>query len=227
MTGARVNGRVGVLIAEPHEVCRRAVAGMITGAADGLHVVGETGARAEAVPLAERTSPGVVLLGLAGPQEYDVIGELLGRAPGVRIVVLALAREDEAVLDAVLAGAVGFVPESAEPAEVLDALVRVARGEVVLHPSVAAAGLVCAARRLREVVEGQGPLGELTQREREVLGLLCEGVTPKAIAARLYVSRRTVESHLSSAYRKLGVRGRMEAMSKVRELQGGGGGTTP
>lgn len=212
-----MSARARVLIAEPHEVCRRAIGDLIAGTRNGLTVVAEAAGRREAVALAAHHAPEVILLGLGGPEERDVIAELRASAPKARIVVLSLRDDGEAVFEAMRSGAHGFLPKSVDPSEIVDALRRVAGGDSAVHPSVTMEGLRWGARS-GGATEGGEVLARLTARERETLELLAQGLGSKAIAARLFLSRRTVEFHLANVYRKLGVHGRIEAAAEFRKL---------
>lgn len=208
---------VRVLICDPHEVSRRAVSELIADS-PSFAVVGECSCAGEGREEIRSLRPDVVLL-IAGDEDVgDGIHQILDLAPATNILVLSRRHDGAAVAVAVRSGALGFLPEWVPPEEVLDALMRVARGEPVVHDSVAADGLVWAARHLGvPVPEGNADV-HLTPREEEMLGLLFEGLGPRGIAERLTLSRRTVEFHLAKAYRKLGVHGRIAAIREYRRL---------
>jgi DNA-binding NarL/FixJ family response regulator len=196
-----------VLLIEPHFVCRQIVADLISRTKRHLHVVGQTSPGTDTHQMVSHTDPSVVLL-FSGEDAGPSIAAVHLAAPGARIVVLSRRTDGEAVFEAIRAGAIGFLPETAEPEDVVEALDRASRDESTIDVGLVTAGIRFAAK---EAEEAQSTI-LLTHREQEVLELLSEGMSSNAIAERLYLSRRTVESHLSSAYHKLGVRGRIEAL---------------
>lgn len=197
---------VRVLVVDDHAVVREGLRHVLT-AAEGFAVVGEAADAATALDLAEASRPDVVLLDLTMPgmSGLDAAAELRRRAPGARIVVLSMHEQDEYVLAAVRGGASGYVLKDAGPAELRAAIRTVQAGGEYFSPAVA--------RRLTAAVRGEvtaeSPrerLARLTPREREVLALVAGGNTNRAIAGRLGISPRTVESHRESLMKKLSLR---------------------
>lgn len=199
---------IGVLIYDLNEACRRAMAGLVAEAGNGLSLVGETADEEEAVRRARDASPAVVFLSLRGPEEYGLIARLREGAPEARILVQAAREDGEAVFEAIRAGSSGFLTQRATPEEIVEALLRIASGDLAVEPAASTAGLEWIARRLGAA----DTPARLTRREVEILDLLSEGLSASGIAGRLWLSRRTVESHLANIYRKLGARNRMEAV---------------
>lgn len=211
--------RAQVLIADPHEPCRRAIADVIERANDGLAVAGETATIETLERMTARLQPHLVLVDLQAAEPAPVITRLRERAPRVRVVVVAGDAGGEAAFEALRAGADGFIPKSADPADVLEALQRVARGEPGIHPALVPDLARRVVEALRSAERGWERLSRLSQRERQVAELITEGVRPCVIAQQLVLSPRTVESHLASLYRKLGVRGRIEAIREYTRLR--------
>lgn len=214
-----MNGDKRVLIGEPHAICRWAIERAIAQNDCALSVVGEATSPDEALAMTAECGPDVALMGFADVENTRAISGIVERFPRSRVVALALHDEGEAgVVDAIAAGAVGYVPRSAGISDVIEALVRVAAGEAAVHPSVAAVGLLWAGQRLRRAHHDERMMAMLTPREREVLMLLSEGMSAKMIARRLHLSRRTVETHLAHGYRKLQVRNQIDAVRVFARL---------
>lgn len=201
---------IRVLIADDQVLVRAGVR-MLLQANSDMEVVGEADDGAEAVRLAERHLPDVILMDLRMPRVdgLEAIRRVLAARPGARIVVLTTFAEDANVYAALRAGAVGFLVKDDEPERMVDAVRRAHAGEQLLAPSV-----------LRRVVERfldaeeraavPGPRG-LTEREVEVLALVGTGLSNAEIAERLHVGVTTVKTHIAAAMDKLGLRNRIQA----------------
>ncbi len=172
--------------------------------AAGFEVVGEAGDGAEAMVLAEQHEPDVVLLDVTMPGQsgLQVAVRLRQRLPSVRVLILSMHDRTEYVLEAVRAGASGYLLKDAGPAELREAVRAVQKGEAYFAPAVAQK-LSAALRGELEEEQRRGNLGLLTPREREVLVLIADGRTNKEIAGELGISPRTVETHRESLMRKL------------------------
>lgn len=203
-----------VLLADDHPVVRQGLRTFLA-SREGIDVVGEAADAEEAVTRTAMLKPDVVLLDLVMPRGGGVAAIERIRALGLdaRVLVLTSFAGDDQLLPALRAGAAGYLLKDADPAELEQALRAVGRGEAALHPTVAA-------RVLREVAGGpsSGRLGTLTAREREVLGLLGQGLTNRQIARRLGIAEKTVKTHVSSVLGKLGLADRTQAaLLAVRE----------
>lgn len=208
-----------VLIVEPHGLCRHALARIIGEARTRLRVVGQAASGPDATAAATEVAPDVVLLGMYDGVGVGVIDDLRVPAPRARIVVLSDRDHGDTLLQALRAGATGFLPHDAGPDDIVDALDGAARGKTVIHPSILVAGLLAADRRSRDAVARAEALSGLTGREREVVELLAEGFRPAAIGKRLFVNPRTIERHLANAYKKLGVHSQSEAVFALERLK--------
>jgi DNA-binding NarL/FixJ family response regulator len=206
-----VGDPIRVLIADDHPVVRQGLRTYLELQAD-IVIAGEAGGGIEAAAEAKRLAPDVVLLDMVMP-EGDGIEALrrIGSGPGApRVIVLTSFAKDGRVVDAMRAGAAGYLLKDAQPAELLAAIRSAHAGGSPLHPD-AAAELVGELRR-----PPAGP--DLTAREREVLELLARGMPNKAIAVRLSLSEKTVKAHVSAILRKLDVTDRTQAaLRAVRE----------
>jgi DNA-binding NarL/FixJ family response regulator len=180
---------------------------------DDLELAGEAENGRAAVDLVRRTRPDVLLMDIRMP-ELDGISALrvITAAPelaGVRVIMLTTFELDEYVFDALQAGAAGFLIKDSEPADMLRAVRLVAAGESLLSPSVTRR--VIESFTSRSALRRPHPrLADLTDREREVLGLIGEGLSNEEIAGRLVVSPATARTHVSRAMVKLGARDRAQ-----------------
>ena len=191
-----------LLVVDDHPIWRDGVARDLEGA--GLVVVGTAGDVAQAVRVATATRPDVVLLDLHLPDGsgVDVATSLAKLEPPPRILVLSASGERQDVLDALTAGATGYLVKSASSAELIDAVRRVAVGDAVFTPGLA--GLVLGEyRRLASGSAGRDELPQLTERETEILRLVAKGLTYPQIAERLVLSVRTVQNHVQNTLTKL------------------------
>jgi NarL family two-component system response regulator LiaR len=205
---------ISVLIADDHPFVRHGLRTYLE-TLDDLEVVGEASDGAEAVDLATRLLPEVVLMDLVMPELDGVEATRAIRAasPSTKVIVLTSFDDDEKVFPAIKAGAAGYLLKDVHPAELAEAVRKASRGEALLAPSVAA--------RLMQEVAGEGgrPAGnDLTERELEVLRLIARGQANKGIARELGVSEKTVKTHVSNILAKLHLADRTQAaLYAVRE----------
>jgi len=199
--------RPRVVLVDDHALFRAGVRGEL-GAE--VEIVGEAESVAEAVPLIRESDPDVVLLDVHLPDGGGeaVIAQVSPQRPGVKFLALSVSDAAEDVIGVIRAGARGYVTKTISARELASAVRRVADGDAVFSPRLA--GFVLDAFRAGERVGGDAELDELTAREREVLQLIARGYRYKEIAARLHLSVKTVESHVSSVLRKLQLSSRHE-----------------
>jgi DNA-binding NarL/FixJ family response regulator len=201
---------IKVMVVDDHPMWRHGVARDLGEA--GYDVVAVTGEGRQAIRLAPATRPDVVVLDLQLPDisGVEVIRGLLAALPDVRVLMLSASGEQQDVLDAVMAGATGYLLKSAAVAEFVDAVRRAAGGEPVFTPGLA--GLVLGEYRRLAAAPAVGDAGapRLTDRETEVLRLVAKGLSYKQIAARLGVSHRTVQNHVQNTLNKLQLHNRVE-----------------
>ena len=195
-----------VLIADDHTVVRQGIRGVLE-EVEGLEVVAEAGDGEEALALVARHEPDVVVLDVTMPGKtgLEVARELRENGSPARILVLSMHDDPEYVLQAVRAGADGYVLKDASPGELRDAVKAVHQGREYFTARVTqqiSVGL----RREIEAEQHRSRLGALTNREREVLLLVAEGLTNREIGERLEISPRTVETHRERVMAKLRIR---------------------
>jgi DNA-binding NarL/FixJ family response regulator len=202
-TGAPVR----VMVVDDHPMWRDAVERDLVAA--GFNVVGVAANGSEALARFPAARPNVVVLDLQipAPNGVEVTAEIVRLDPSARVLILSASGEQNDVLDAVKAGATGYLVKSASREELLDAVRRVAVGDTVFTPGLA--GLVLGEyRRLLDAPADDGP--QLTERETEVLKMVAKGMSYKQIAERLVISHRTVQNHVQNTLRKLQLHNRVQ-----------------
>lgn len=204
---------IRVVLADDQALIRSGLRVLID-SADDLEVVGEASDGAGAVRLARSTRADVVLMDIRMPGVDGIAAtrEIVGDddLAGVKVVMLTTFELDAYVVDAVRAGASGFLSKSVEPTDLLDALRTVAGGEALLSPRATHALLTEFAMTVAAPSISDGVLDELTTRERELMALAAHGLSNDQIAERLFLSPLTVKTHINRAMMKLAVRDRAQ-----------------
>jgi two-component system, NarL family, response regulator LiaR len=196
--------KVRILIVDDHSMVREGVK-MYLSFDKTLEVVGEASNGEEALEIAAKLLPDVVLMDLIMPVMDGVttIGELKKRHPDIEIIALTSILEDEKVVGAVQAGATGYLLKDSKPQELIDAIHAAGRGEVRLHPE--------AAKRLMRQVKTPDMRESLTPRETDILKMIGRGYSNKDISKELGLSEYTIKAHVSSLLSKLGLASRTQA----------------
>jgi len=195
---------IRVAVVDDHTIVRNGLVALLGAHAD-LEIVGAVGDGEAAVALCVEQRPDVVLMDLSMPGVggIEATRRIAAEAPGVQVVVLTSFMDRERIVDALSAGAVGYLLKDAEPEELIRGIHTAARGESPLDPR--------AARTMLGAQRAPDPLDVLTDREREVLVLVADGLPNKQIGRRLEISEKTVKAHLTSIFRAIGVTDRMQA----------------
>jgi two-component system, NarL family, response regulator LiaR len=205
---------IRVLIADDHAVVRQGLRTFLELQED-VEVVADVADGEDAVAAARERSPDVVLMDLVMPRVdgIEAIRRIRAERPATRVIALTSFLDDDKVFPAVRAGAAGYLLKDVQPQELVRAIRTVYAGESLLHPAVTA-------RLMAEVAERGRPAArdQLTEREREVLGLIARGLSNKLIARELGIAEKTVKTHVSNLLGKLGVTDRTQAaLLAVRE----------
>jgi two-component system response regulator NreC len=204
-----------LLLADDHPVVREGVRALLESESD-FEVVGQADNGEDVATLVSQLRPDVVVLDLmmGGMSGLDVTRELAERSPATRVLILSMHQSEAYVIEALRCGASGYALKQAEAQELGRAIREVAAGRRYLSPPLTERALEAYSRRAGTPTD---PYETLTGREREVLKLVAAGHTNAAVAERLYISIRTVESHRAHAMKKLGLRNRVElALYAVR-----------
>jgi two-component system response regulator DevR len=198
---------IRVFLLDDHEVVRRGITDMLE--ADGIAVVGEAATAAEALRRIPATSPDVAILDARLPDGsgIDVCREVRSTLPAVRCLILTSYDDADAVFAAVMGGASGYLLKQIRGTSLVDAVRQVAAGRSLLDPAVTERLLA----RLREGTTTDPRLASLTDREREILSLIADGLTNRQIGDRLFLAEKTVKNYVSGLLAKLGMQRRTQA----------------
>ena len=199
---------IRVFLLDDHEIVRRGVRELLEGAED-IEVVGEAGTVAQALDRVPLTTPDVAVLDVQLPDGsgVEVCRELLSDHPDLRCIMLTSFTDDEALLDAVIAGASGYILKDVRGSDIVESVRRVAAGGTLLEPSAVAR----ARDRLRRGAEEDARLKGLRPQEHRILALLAEGRTNRQIAEEMYLAEKTVKNYVSNLLSKMGMSRRTEA----------------
>ena len=194
---------VRVVVVDDHTLVRQGIVGLLASQSD-IEVVGQAGNALEAMAVIASVTPDVVLMDIAMPGQsgLDATREIRDRFPAVQVLVVTIHDREDYLFQALRAGAAGYVLKGAEVQDLLEAVRTVQRGEVYLFPSVTKK-LVADYLRRSQAGEDRTTYDGLTDREREILGLIAQGLTTNAIAGTLFLSPHTVQSHRDHIMAKL------------------------
>jgi DNA-binding NarL/FixJ family response regulator len=207
--------RIRILIADDHPLVRRGIRSTL-GAVPDFEIVGEASNGREAIALAASAAPDVILMDLQMPDVSGIAAtrEILAAGLESRILVVTLFEDDDSVFLALRAGARGYVLKDANEDELIAAIRAVANGAAIFSPAIASRVLRLFATPRTSAIE---PFPTLTEREREILELIAEGLVNARIAHRLGISVKTVSNHVSVIFGKLQVTDRAEMIVRARE----------
>jgi len=212
---------IRVFLLDDHEIVRRGVREVLE-ADDDIEVVGEAGTAAEALARVPATRPDVAVLDVRLPDGngVEVCRELRSQLPDLTCLMLTSFADDEALFDAILAGAAGYVLKQIRGTDLVGAVKTVAAGGSLLDPRAAAAVM----ERLR-APKAADPLAGLTDQERRILELIGEGLTNREIGLRMFLAEKTVKNYVSNLLAKLGLQRRTQVAVLATEMRGGTQGT--
>jgi len=206
---------IRVFLLDDHEVVRRGVRDLLDAEPD-ISVVGEAGTAAETLVRVEGTTPDVAVLDVRLPDGdgVTVCRELRSRHPDLACLMLTSFADDEALFDAILAGAAGYVLKQIRGADLVGAVRTVAAGGSLLDPRATAAVM----QRMR-TPKPNDPLASLTEQERRILELIGEGLTNREIGARMFLAEKTVKNYVSNLLSKLGLQRRTQVAVLATEVR--------
>jgi len=199
---------IRIFLLDDHEVVRRGIAELLSTVPD-FEVVGEAGTVEQALGRVLASKPDVAILDARLPDGsgIDVCRDIRSAMPSTYCLILTSYDDQDAVLSSVLAGASGYVLKEVRTSALVDAIRQVAQGRSLIDPSVIAQVM----ERVREGTPTDSRLAALTQREREVLDLIADGLTNRQIGERMYLAEKTVKNYVSSLLGKLGMERRTQA----------------
>src|SRR5512144_1797485 len=215
MTEPRPNPVLRLLVVDDHEVVRQGLVALLD-RRPSFQVVAEAGTAAEAIEMARRYQPDLVVMDVRLPDGsgIEACREIRAEMPGTRVVILTSYPDEEAVFSAIVAGASGYLLKQVRGRDLVSALEAVGRGESLLDPAVTEKVL----ERIRRIASGSqetDELSQLTGQERKILLLVAEGKTNKEIASEIYLSDKTVKNYVSSILAKLNLERRAQAAAFV------------
>jgi two-component system, NarL family, response regulator LiaR len=204
--------KIRIVVADDHSVVREGTRTLLERQPD-MEVVGEAADGEEAIKVIEEKKPDVAILDISMPKlsGIEVTRQIKPRLPSLAILILSAYDNDEYIFALLEAGAAGYLLKDVPGSEIVEAVRSVHSGESVLHPSIARKVIQRAISGTAKALEGKSDI-DLSEREKEVLKLAAKGLNNKDIADALCISIRTVQGHINSIFRKLGVGSRTEAV---------------
>ena len=199
---------VRVFLLDDHDIVRRGLTHLLE-TQDDIEVVGEAGTAEEALSRIPPTRPDVALLDVRLPDGdgVEVCREIRSRHPEIQCLMLTSFSDDEALFDAIMAGASGFILKQVKSEEIVQAVRFVANGQSLLDPAVTGRVL----ERLRKGPQEDERLAMLSPQERNILELIADGLTNRQIAAKIHLAEKTVKNYVSNLLTKLGMERRTQA----------------
>ncbi|NKZ07462.1 response regulator transcription factor [Actinomadura latina] len=209
---------IRVFLLDDHEVVRRGVAALLS-AEDDIEIVGEAGTAEHALARIPAARPDVAVLDVRLPDGdgVSVCREIRSQMPDLACLMLTSFDDEDALFEAVMAGAAGYVLKQIHGSDLVGAVRTVATGQSLLDPRSTARML----QRLRDRQEKQDPLKNLTEQERHIFDLIGEGLTNRQIGERLFLAEKTVKNYISNIFAKLGMSRRTQAAALAAQLKAG------
>jgi two-component system, NarL family, response regulator DevR len=214
--GPKVGNPVRVFLLDDHEIVRGGLTRLFEREGD-IEVVGEGGTAEEGLSRIPPTRPDVALLDVRLPDGdgVEVCREIRSRHPEIQCLMLTSFADDEALFDAIMAGASGYILKQIKGDDIVDAVRVVAKGQSLLDPAVTGPVL----ERLRKGPEEDERLAQLTPQERNILDLIADGLTNRQIAGQIHLSEKTVKNYVSNLLSKLGMERRTQAAVYAARLE--------
>ena len=208
--------KIRVFLLDDHEVVRRGVADLLESEGD-IEVIGEASTAAQAMARVPALNPQVAVLDVQLPDGngVTVCRDLRSQFPDLKCLMLTSFEDDEALLDAIVAGASGYVLKQIRGTDLIGAVRTVAAGASLLDPSATARVM----QRIRKEAHKTDPLSDLTDQERKILDLIGEGMTNRQIGEQLFLAEKTVKNYVSSILSKLGLQRRTQAAVFVAKVK--------
>ena len=209
---------IGVFLLDDHEIVRRGVRELLEAEPD-IKVVGEAGTAASALARIPALRPDVAVLDVRLPDGdgVSVCRDIRSSMPEVACLMLTSFGDDEALFDAIMAGAAGYVLKQIRGTDLVGAIRTVASGDSMLDPEAASRVM----RRMRDQARRSDRLAELTPQERRMLELIGEGLTNRQIGERMYLAEKTVKNYVSALFAKLGMERRTQAAAYAARVFAG------
>jgi DNA-binding NarL/FixJ family response regulator len=211
------DGKIGVFLLDDHEIVRRGVRELLEAEPD-ITVVGEAGTAESALARIPALRPDVAILDVRLPDGdgVTVCREIRSRMPEVSCLMLTSFGDDEALFDAIMAGASGYVLKQIRGTDLIGAIRTVASGESMLDPEAASRVM----RRMRDQAARSDPLSALTDQERRILELIGDGLTNRQIGEQMFLAEKTVKNYVSAVFAKLGMERRTQAAAYAARVFG-------
>jgi DNA-binding NarL/FixJ family response regulator len=212
---ARGSGQIGVFLLDDHEIVRKGVRDLLE-AEPGIVVVGEAGTAASALARIPALRPDVAVLDVRLPDGdgVSVCREIRSATPAVACLMLTSFGDDEALFDAIMAGAAGYVLKQIRGTDLVGAVRTVASGQSLLDPQAASKVMA----RMRDRANKKDPLAGLTEQERRILALIGDGLTNRQIGEQMFLAEKTVKNYVSSLFAKLGMERRTQAAAYAARI---------
>ncbi len=206
---------IRVFLLDDHEIVRRGVRDLLE-AEPGITVIGEAGTAAAALARIPALKPDVAVLDIRLPDGdgVTVCRDLRSKMPQLACLMLTSYSDDEALVDAIMAGAAGYVLKQIRGTDLVGAIRTIASGQSLLDPQAAATVM----RRIRDQAAAADPLAALTDQERRILALIGEGLTNRQIGDRLFLAEKTVKNYVSALFAKLGMQRRAQAAAYAARI---------
>jgi two-component system response regulator DevR len=206
---------IRVFLLDDHEIVRRGVRDLLE-AEPGITVIGEAGTATAALARIPALKPDVAVLDIRLPDGdgVTVCRDLRSRMPQLACLMLTSYSDDEALVDAIMAGAAGYVLKQIRGTDLVGAIRTIAAGQSLLDPQAAATVM----RRIRDQATATDPLAALTDQERRILALIGEGLTNRQIGDRLFLAEKTVKNYVSALFAKLGMQRRAQAAAYAARI---------